>query len=132
MTQFVYLVIDIGVFLDIQIGGRNVGFGLVIIIIRNEILYGVIGEEFFELSVELRRQSFIMRDDERRLLHGFDDLCHSKSFAGAGDAHKRLSLLSGKYAVGDLSYRLRLIARRSVFAFHHKSAHRCYCIRKQA
>ena len=34
----------------------------------DEILYGVVREKFLELAVELRRQSLIVRNDQRRFI----------------------------------------------------------------
>ena len=50
-------------------------------------------EEFFELAVELCRQSLVMGDDQRRLIQLLDDVRHRKGFAGAGDAQKGLALV---------------------------------------
>ena len=73
--------------------------------------------------MKLRSKCLVVRDNERRLLHRFDDFCHSKCLAGAGNTHKGLRLLSRKYAVCDLPYRLRLIASRSVFTYYFKLSH---------
>ena len=49
MAQLIYLVVDIGVFLDIGSVLGHIGFGLVVIVIADEVLHGVIGEELLEL-----------------------------------------------------------------------------------
>ena len=40
-AQLVQLVVDGGFFFDVDVAGRNVGFGLVVIVIADEILDGV-------------------------------------------------------------------------------------------
>ena len=68
MAQLVYLIIDGGVLLDISIGRRDVGLRLVVIVIAHEILHRVLREELLELGIKLGGKSFIMGDDEGRLL----------------------------------------------------------------
>ena len=47
----------------------------------DEILYGIVREKFLELAVELRRQSLVMGDNQRRFIQLLDDICHRKRFA---------------------------------------------------
>jgi hypothetical protein len=39
---------------------RDVGFGLIVIVVADEILDGVLGEEFLELLVKLGRESLVV------------------------------------------------------------------------
>ena len=48
-----------------SIGGRNVGFGLIIIVVTDEVFDGIIREKPLEFGVELGGQSFIVRYDQR-------------------------------------------------------------------
>ena len=50
------LLVDRGILLDIGVGARDIGFRLVVVVIRHEIFDGVVGKERPELAVELRRQ----------------------------------------------------------------------------
>ncbi len=68
MAQLVDLLIDRRVLFDIRIRGRDIRFGLVVIVVGDEKFYGVIREKLFELTVELGRQRFIMRDHQRRFI----------------------------------------------------------------
>jgi hypothetical protein len=66
------------------------------------------GKKLFELG----GQDLVGGEDQRRLLHGRDDVCHGKSLAGAGDAEQDLvacAILDGLDQLGD---RLWLVARR--------------------
>ena len=45
MAHAVDLLVDRGFFLDIGVGARNIGFGLVVVVIGDEILDRVVGKE---------------------------------------------------------------------------------------
>ena len=51
---------------DESVGAGNVGFGLIVIEVADEIFDRVLGKEPFELRVKLRRQGFVVGDDQRR------------------------------------------------------------------
>ncbi len=53
MAQLVDLVVDGGVLLDVGVGGGDVGFGLVVVVVGDKILHRVIREELLELAVKL-------------------------------------------------------------------------------
>lgn len=44
---------------NVNVGGRYIRLGLIIVVIRNEKLYRAVGEEFAELGAYLRRKRFI-------------------------------------------------------------------------
>ena len=50
-AQFVDVLVDGKVFLDISIRGSDIGFGLIVIVVRNVILHRILGEKAFELAV---------------------------------------------------------------------------------
>ena len=52
--------IDRRIFFDVNVALRNVGFGLIVVVIADEIGNGIVREEVPEFAVELRRQSFVM------------------------------------------------------------------------
>ena len=66
--QALDLFVDAGILFDERVGARDVGLGLIIIEVADEIFDRVVGEEAFELGVELRGQRFVMRDHQRRLI----------------------------------------------------------------
>ena len=90
--QPVDLLIDRGVFLDVDVALRNVGFGLVVVVIADEVMDGVVWEEILELAVELRRQRLVVRQHQRGLPLLLDDVGHGERLAGAGDSHQHLLL----------------------------------------
>ena len=85
-TQFLYLLVDGEVFFDIGIGGRKIGFRLVIIVIRDEILHGILREERLEFAVKLCRQRLVVAQDERGPLQLGDDIRNGECLPGTGDA----------------------------------------------
>ena len=106
------LLVDRGFFLDVGVGARDVGFGLVVVVIRDEILHRVIGEEAPELSVELRGQGLVRRQDQRRALRRLDHLGHREGLAGSRDAKKNLGAVVALHAFDQILDRGRLIALR--------------------
>ena len=103
------------IFFDVGVGARDIGFGLVVIVIRDEIFHRVFGEEVFHLAVKLRRQRLVGRQDERRALHGFDHLRHGEGLAGTRDAQQHLIAFIGIGASDEFLDRGRLITGRLVF-----------------
>ena len=57
-----------GVLLDVRVGRGQVRLGLVVVVVRDEVLDGVVGEELAELVAELRGERLVVRDHERRPL----------------------------------------------------------------
>ena len=55
-----------GFLLDVDVAGGNVGLGLVVVVIGDEVLDRVVREERLELVIELRRQRLVVRHDQRR------------------------------------------------------------------
>jgi hypothetical protein len=60
--------IDLSVFFDIGIGGGNIGFGLIIIVITDKKFDSILWKEFFKFAVQLGGQSLVMGDDQRGFL----------------------------------------------------------------
>ena len=99
MAQFIDFIIDGGIFFNIGIGRRDISFGLVIIIIRDEIFHCVFGEKLFKLRAKLRRQGFIVRQHKRRALDLFNNIGHSKCLARTGYAEQRLFFIAFFHAL---------------------------------
>ena len=84
MPHLINFFIDLSVLLDIGIGGGNISFGLIIVVITDEEFDRILRKEFFELAVKLGGQSLIMRDDQRGLLDPLNDVGHGEGFSGTG------------------------------------------------
>ena len=93
--QAVDLLVDRGVFFDVDVALRDVGFGLVVVVVADEVVDGVVGEEFLEFAVELGGQGLVVRHHQRGPLLLLDDVGHGEGLAGAGHAHEHLVLLAG-------------------------------------
>src|SRR5258708_30977069 len=101
-AQLVELVVDGGFFFDVHVGGGNVRFRLIKIVVADKIFDGILREEALELVIELGGEGLVMGEDKRRAVHGIDDLRHREGFAGAGDAEKNLVLFARFYATHEL------------------------------
>ena len=66
-AQPVDVLVDQRVFLDVDVALRDVGFGLVVVVIADEVVDGVAREEGPELLVELGGQRLVVRQHQRRL-----------------------------------------------------------------
>jgi hypothetical protein len=53
------LVVDRGVLLDVGVGGGDVGLGLVVVVVADEVLDGVVGEELPELVGQLGGEGLV-------------------------------------------------------------------------
>src|SRR5262249_27818745 len=86
------------------------GFGLVVVVIADEVVDGVVRKEGLELLEELSRQRLVVRQNERRLAELLDDMGGGEGLAAAGNAEERLAILPGQKARRELVNGLRLIA----------------------
>ncbi len=102
--------VDGGFLFDIEVAGGDVGLGLVVVVIADEVLDRVAGEELLELVVELGGEGLVVREDEGGAVGLLDDLGHGEGLAGAGDAEQDLVLFAGGEAVDELFNGAGLIA----------------------
>jgi hypothetical protein len=101
--QPVDVLVDRGVLLDVRVARRDVRLGLVVVVVRDEVLDGVVREEALELPVELRRQRLVVRQHERRPPVVGDDVRHRHRLPRARDAEQRLEAVAADEAGGQLS-----------------------------
>ncbi len=94
-AELVELLVDGGFFFDEEVAGGDVGFGLVVVVVGDEVLDGVVGEEGLELVVELGGEGFVVGEDERGSVGFGDDRRHGEGFSGAGDAEQDLIFFAG-------------------------------------
>jgi len=95
--------------LDIGVRPRDIGFGLVIVIIRHEIFDRIVREEILELAVKLRRQDLVGGQDQRRPLQLVDDLGHGEGLARPGYAEQHLIALILAHPLDQLPDRIGLV-----------------------
>ena len=110
MAHPVDLLVDLGVLLYVRVGPRHIGFGLVVVVVADEILHRVVGEEGFHLGIELGRQGLVRRQHQRGFLHRLDHLRHGEGLARAGDAEQHLIDLALVHTGDEFGDRGRLIA----------------------
>ncbi len=120
VTHPVDLLVQRRLLLDIGVGTRNVGLGLVIIVIRDEILHRVFREEALHFAVELRGQSLVGGENDRRASGALDDMRHRKGLARAGNAEQHLVAFATGDPLAQFLDRLRLVARRPEFGLKLK------------
>ena len=82
--------VDGRVLLDIQVGLGDVGFGLVIVVIGDEIFHRVVREKFLEFPVELGRQGLVGGQDQGGQVYLGNDVGYGESLAGARDPQEHL------------------------------------------
>ena len=60
VAQLVDLLVDVGVLFDVGVGAGDVGLRLVVVVVADEVLDGVLGEELLELAVELGGEGLVV------------------------------------------------------------------------
>ncbi len=109
VAQPVDLLVDRRVLLDVEVLARDVGLGLVVVVVRDEVLDGVGREVRPELVAELGRERLVVGEHERRPLEPLDRGRHRHRLAGAGGAQQRHPARARLDALDDPVDRLRLI-----------------------
>jgi len=110
MAQLVDFVVDARVLLDIRVGGRNVGLGLIVVVVGDEIADRVVRKQALELVVELGGQRLVRRHHECRAVGTRDHVGHRKGLARAGDAKQDLMPHAFQHVARKGLDRRRLIA----------------------
>ena len=114
VTQPVDLVVDRRVLLDVEVLRRDVGLGLVVVVIGDEVLDRVVGEELTELVAQLGGQRLVVRDHQRRPLDRLDHARHREGLAGAGRPEQGLEALPLPQALAEAGDRSGLVRRGCV------------------
>ncbi len=92
------LVVDRRFLGDVGVRGGDEGLGLVVVVVADEVLDGVAGEEAAELLVELGGQGLVVGDDQDGAVDLGDDIGHREGLARAGDALEDLVARAGGQA----------------------------------
>ena len=99
MAQAVDFFVDCRIFLDIGITRRDVSFWLVIIKIANKVMNFVIRKELLKFAEKLRRQRFVMRQNQCRHICLSNNIRHSERLAAASYTKQCLIALASLQAV---------------------------------
>ena len=116
VAHAVDLLVHRGVLLDEGVGARHVGLGLVVVVVGDEVLDGVLGEEALHLAVELGGQGLVGSEHQGRALQPRNDLGHGVGLARAGDAEQHLVDLAVAGRLDQCLDGARLVAGRLVGA----------------
>ena len=104
------VLIDRRILLDEQIARRNVGFGLVVIVVGNEVLNRSVRKKLAKLGIELRRQRFVRCQHQRRTSGTSDDVGHGVGFSRPGNAQQGLERQAVLKPLNQSIDRFRLIS----------------------
>ena len=110
MPESIDFFIDRRFFFDIGSGFYDECFGLVIVIVADEIVDGIFWKKLLELLGELRCEGFIVSEDECWSLTSRDNIGHRKSFPRTSHPEERLILISGIYRSHEFPDGMRLIS----------------------
>ncbi len=106
------LVVDGRVLLDVGVRRGHVRLGLVVVVVGDEVLDSVAGEELLELGGQLGGQRFVGLDDEGRSLDSLDGPGNGGRLARAGDPEEGLVSLPSPDAGHQRGDGLGLVAGR--------------------
>ena len=107
------LLVHRAVLLDVGVGGRDVGLGLVVVVVADEVLDRVVGEHLAELVGQLGAQGLVRGDHQGGALQRLHDVRDRERLARAGGAQQRgvgIAALDGRDQLFD---RHRLITGRT-------------------
>ena len=99
MAQHLDFFVDRRILLDIGVALRHIRLGLIVIVIRYEIDYGVIGEKLLELACKLSGKGLIGSHDKRRLTQGLNGFGHRKSLTRTSHTQQNLITVSVPHAL---------------------------------
>ncbi len=116
VTEALDLGVDRRVLLDEGVGLWHVRLRLVVVVVRHEVLDGVVGHELAELVRELRGQRLVVREHEGRPLHLLDEPRRRCGLARARCPEQHDIGLAGVDALREFFDGLRLVAARLVLA----------------
>ena len=89
-THLLDVFVDAGIFFNEQIAAGHIGFGLVVIVVRHEILHRAFRKKAAHFGVQLGCQGFVVRHDDGRAAHLCNHIGHGVSFARTCHAQQGL------------------------------------------
>ena len=92
MAKTIDLLVDLRILFNVGVRARQIGLGLVVVVVRDKILNSVVRKELAELITQLRGECFVVRDDKRRPLHILNHVRDSERLARSRHAVKCLVL----------------------------------------
>ena len=121
VPQPVDLVVDRAVLLDVGVAARDVRLGLVVVVVADEVLDPVVGEELSHLLRELGGERLVGGEDQRGPLGLLDGPGNGGGLARPGDAEQRLEAVARLDALAECGDGCGLVAGGLVVG-HHSEA----------
>ncbi len=109
VAQPLDLLVDRGVLLYVGVGLGDVRLWLVVVVVRDEVLDGVVRQQLPELVGQLRGEGLVRRHHQRRSLHLFHQPRGGGRLAGTGRAQQDDVLLAGADPAGEVRDRRWLV-----------------------
>ena len=116
-AHLLHVLVDRGVLLDVGVGRGDVRLGLVVVVVGDEVLDRVAGEEFAHLAVELGREGLVGREHQGRPLNGANDVGDGEGLSGPGHPEQGLVREAVSEAVHQGGDGRPLVARRPEIGF---------------
>lgn len=129
MAQPLHLLVDRGVLLDVGVRLRYVGLGLVVVVVRDEVLDGVVRQELAELVRQLGGERLVGCHHQRGPLELLDHPGGGRRLAGSGRAEQHDVLLTCTDALLQLGDGRRLVTAGRVGADDLERRHRAFDLR---
>lgn len=126
VAQALHFLVDRGVLLDVGVRLRDVGLGLVVVVVRDEVLDGVVRQQLAEFVRQLGGQRLVRGHHESGTLELLDHPRRGGGLSGAGRAEQDDVLLTCLDALGQLGDGRRLIAAGLVGADDLEGRHRTF------
>ncbi|OPZ77832.1 MAG: hypothetical protein BWY77_01623 [bacterium ADurb.Bin431] len=101
----------------------EIGLGLIIVIVADEILDRIVRKEAAEFAVELGRQGLVVRDDQGRTVDAGDDVGHGEGLAAASHPEQGLVAIPAPQPLDKLFDRLGLVALKGEGGFEFEDIH---------
>jgi hypothetical protein len=117
------VLVDRGVLLDVGVARGHIGLGLVVVVVRDEVLDRVVREELAQLAVELGGQRLVVGEDQRRPLHLGDDIRDGEGLAAARHPEQGLVRQARTQAIDQGRDRGRLVAGGGVVGDEAEGVH---------
>ena len=89
-TQFFDLLVDREILLDVGVRRGQIGLRLIVVVVRYEVLDGVVREEIFELAIELSSKRFVVAQHECRTVQLSNDISDRKGLTRSRNAQQRV------------------------------------------
>ena len=108
------VLVDRAVLFNKEVTLRHVGFGLVVVVVTDEIFHRILGEELAKLAVKLCCQRFVGRKHNGRTPQTRNHVGHGEGLARAGHAEQGLEHFTVFHTTHQLADSLRLVTGRRI------------------